>query len=76
MSLMPWLSILVLCYCGYLLIQRKQTHMVLLFTGLVMLVIAILFGVTNFLPKGMKTSGLVWFDIFDLLRPYVFSYDR
>ena len=68
MSLMPWLSILVLCYCGYLLIQRKQTHMVLLFTGLVMLVIAILFGVTNFLPKGMKTSGLVWFDIFDLLR--------
>lgn len=42
--------------------------MTLLLSGLAMLLLAISFGVTNFLPKGVKPSGFVVFDIFDLLR--------
>ena len=67
-ALMPWISIAILCVTGYLLIKKTQTHMVLLLTGLAMLLLAVAFGVTNFLPKGVKPSGFVFFDIFDLLR--------
>lgn len=68
MNFMPWISIAILIYTGYLLIKRSQTHMTLLLSGLAMLLLAISFGVTNFLPKGVKPSGFVVFDIFDLLR--------
>lgn len=36
--------------------------------GLSMIVFAVVCGVTGFLPKGMKSSGLIWFDVIDLLR--------
>ena len=68
MNFMPWISIAILIYTGYLLIKRSQTHMTLLLSGLAMLFLAISFGVTNFLPKDVKPSGFVVFDIFDLLR--------
>lgn len=68
MNFMPWISIAILIYTGYLLIKRSQTHLTLLLSGLAMLLLAISFGVTNFLPKGVKPSGFVLFDIFDLLR--------
>lgn len=53
MNFMPWISIAILIYTGYLLIKRSQTHMTLLLSGLAMLLLAISFGVTNFLPKGV-----------------------
>lgn len=59
MNFMPWISIAILIYTGYLLIKRSQTHMTLLLSGLAMLLLAISFGVTNFLPKGVKPSGFV-----------------
>jgi len=68
MNFMPWISIAILIYTGYLLIKRSQTHMTLLLSGLAMLFLAISFGVTNFLTKDVKPSGFVVFDIFDLLR--------
>lgn len=42
--------------------------MVLLMAGLSMIIFAVVCGVTGFLPKGMKSSGLIWFDVIDLLR--------
>ena len=42
--------------------------MVLLFAGLAMISFAVICGVHGFLPKGVKPSGFVWFDIFELLR--------
>lgn len=54
MNFMPWISIAILIYTGYLLIKRSQTHMTLLLSGLAMLFLAISFGVTNFLPKDVN----------------------
>lgn len=42
--------------------------MVLLFAGLILLVAAVLCGVTDFLPKGVKPSGFSFFDIFSTFK--------
>ncbi len=67
-AMLPWLSILVVIIAGWMLIKRVQTHMTLLFAGLVMILAAIAVGVYGFLPKGVKTTGFVFFDIFALLK--------
>ena len=51
-----------------MIVKRYQTAMVLLMAGLSMIIFAVVCGVTGFLPKGMKSSGLIWFDVIDLLR--------
>ncbi len=53
---------------GYFLIKRYPTHMVLLIAGLAILFITVMCGVTNILPKGAKSTGLIWFDVIDLIR--------
>ena len=68
MFLMPWISIAILIFTGYLLIKRLPTSMTLLLSGFAMILLAIGFGVTDFLPKGVKPSGFVLFNVFDLLR--------
>ncbi|WP_337996785.1 C4-dicarboxylate transporter DcuC [Oleispirillum naphthae] len=68
MALLPYIAIGITGVTGYLLVKRYQTHMVLLLSGLFMVALAVLFGVTNILPGKMPSSGLVWFDIIDLLR--------
>lgn len=65
---MPWFAVIVVIITALMIIKRYQTAMVLLFAGLSMIVFAVLCGVHGFLPKGVKPSGLAWFDIFDLLR--------
>ena len=67
-AIMPWISIVILIATGYFLVKRMQTHMVLLLSGFVLLLIAIAFGVTNFMPKGIKPTGFVGFDLFRLLE--------
>ena len=56
-ALLPWLSILVVIVAGWMLIKRVQTHMTLLFAGLIMILAAIACGVYGFLPKGVKTTA-------------------
>lgn len=68
LMLMPWFALIVTIITGWLIIKRYPTAMVLLFAGLAMFVFAVLCGVNGFLPKGVKPSGFIWFDIFDLLR--------
>ncbi len=68
MNILPWISIAVVIYAACLLLKRVQTHMVLLFSGLVLILLAVAFGITEFLPKGVKHTGFIGFDIFALLR--------
>lgn len=66
--LMPCFALVVISLTGWMIVKRYQTAMVLLMAGLSMIIFAVVCGVTGFLPKGMKSSGLIWFDVIDLLR--------
>lgn len=66
--LMPCFPLVVIGLTGWMIVKRYQTAMVLLMAGLSMIIFAVVCGVTGFLPKGMKSSGLIWFDVIDLLR--------
>ena len=66
--LMPCFALVVIGLTGWMIVKCYQTAMVLLMAGLSMIIFAVICGVTGFLPKGMKSSGLIWFDVIDLLR--------
>ena len=66
--LMPCFALVVIGLTGWMIVKRYQTAMVLLMAGLSMIIFAVICGVTGFLPKWMKSSGLIWFDVIDLLR--------
>ncbi|MCG5030702.1 C4-dicarboxylate transporter DcuC [Mesosutterella sp. OilRF-GAM-744-9] len=66
--LASFLAVLVTIATGWLVIKRYPTVIVLLGSGLIMIAIAILFGADHILPKGAKSTGLVWFDLVDLIR--------
>lgn len=68
MSFLPWIGIVVIVLTSVLLLRRVQTNMLLLFSGLLMIFIAVGFGVTDFLPKGAKSTGFIGFDVFELMR--------
>ena len=62
------LAILITIGTGWMVVKRYPTHIVLFAAGLIMTCIAILSGVENVLPKGAKSTGLVWFDMVELIR--------
>ena len=63
-AFLPWVAVIVTIIAGWALLKRYQTHLVLLFAGLVILVCVALVGDASFLPKGVKPSGFWLFDIF------------
>ena len=67
-TLMPWIAVAVTIVAGWALIKRYQTHMVLLFAGLVLLLCAAGLTDASFLPKGVKPSGFFLFDNFNTLK--------
>ncbi len=62
------LAIIVIVVAGYMVIKRYPTFTVLLLAGLIMISIAILCGNHDILPKNAKSTGLIWFDMIDLIR--------
>ena len=66
-TLLALIAVVVTVIAGWGLIKRYQTHMVLLFAGLAILICVALAGV-GFLPKGVKPSGFWLFDIFATLK--------
>jgi len=66
-TLLALIAVVVTAIAGWGLIKRYQTHMVLLFAGLAILICVALAGV-GFLPKGVKPSGFWLFDIFATLK--------
>lgn len=69
-ALLPWIAVIVVILTGWLIFKRYQTAMVLLLGGMILISIAIFSGVTDYLPKGVKASGFVGFDLFDILRKF------
>ena len=63
-ALLPWIAVAVTVVAGWALVKRFQTHLVLLFAGLAILICVALMGDASFLPKGVKPSGFWLFDIF------------
>lgn len=68
MAILPYVGIAVTLGAGYLLVKRYNTVMVLLFAGIVMLLLAKALGLETFLPKTVKPSGFVLFDLFKLFQ--------
>ncbi len=62
------LAVLVIVVAGWMVIKRYPTVIVLFAAGLVMIAIAIIFGAEHILPKNAKSTGLIWFDMVDLIR--------
>lgn len=62
------LAIVIIVVAGWMMIRKYPAQIVLFASGLAMVAIAILCGVDNVLPKGAKSTGLVWFDMVDLMR--------
>jgi DcuC family C4-dicarboxylate transporter len=58
---------LVTIIAGWLLIKRYQTQMVLLVAGLIIIYVAVFFGVDSILPKGVKSTGFIGFDPIELI---------
>ncbi len=67
-AILPWVALIITIIAGWAIVKRYSTAMVLLFAGLAMLLFAVCLGVHGFLPKGVKPSGFVLFDIFNLLK--------
>ncbi len=65
--ILPIIAVVVTVIAGYALIKRFSTPMVLLFAGLVLLLCVAVTANPNFLPKGVKPTGFVLFDIFATL---------
>ena len=64
---LPILGVGVTILAGWAMIRRYQTHIVLLFSGLVLVAAAAFLAGVDILPKGVKSSGFAGFDIFNLL---------
>lgn len=65
---MPYLAILITIGTGWAIVKRYNAHMVLLFSGLILISLSVMGGVSALLPGGTKSTGFVLFDIFELLR--------
>ena len=59
--------VVVTILAGWAMIRRYQTHIVLLFSGLILVAAAAFLAGVDILPKGVKPSGFAGFDIFNLL---------
>lgn len=59
---------MVVILTGYGVYKKYHVNIVLLLAGLVLNLLAVAGGVGNILPKGTTSTGLEWFDIFELFR--------
>lgn len=63
----PWLGIAVLILAGYAIVKKYQVNMVLLLGGLALNILAIVGGAEIF-PAKFGSTGVVGFDLVELLR--------
>lgn len=63
----PWLGIAVLILAGYAIVKKYQVNMVLLLGGLALNILAIVGGAEIF-PAKFSSTGVVGFDLVELLR--------
>ncbi|WP_443743537.1 C4-dicarboxylate transporter DcuC [Sutterella sp.] len=63
----PWIGIAVLVLCGWAIVKKYQVNMVLLLGGLLLNALA-LWGGADIFPKKFNATGLLGFDLVELLR--------
>lgn len=67
-ALTLWLSALIVVLTGWAIVKKYQVNMVLFIAGLALMLLAIMNGSTNFLPKNASPTGLLGFDLFELFE--------
>ncbi len=67
-TLSLWLSGFIILATGWAIVKKYQVNMVLFLAGLLLNILAILNGASDFLPKNASPTGLVEFDLFELFR--------
>ena len=67
-TILPYLAIVVVILTGWGIYKKLKVTTLLLFSGLVLNLLAVLAGVNHILPKNAHTTGLIYFDLFEQLR--------
>lgn len=67
-TILPYLAIIVVILTGWGIYKKLKVTTLLLFSGLVLNLLAVLAGVDHILPKNAHTTGFIYFDLFEQLR--------
>jgi DcuC family C4-dicarboxylate transporter len=67
-AVLPYIAIAVVFLTCWGIYKKLNVNIVLLFAGLALNLLAVIGGVDNILPRGGKTTGFIYFDIFESLR--------
>lgn len=63
----PWIGIAVLILCGWAIVKKYQVNMVLFLGGLLLNLLAF-YGGANIFPAKFNATGILGFDLVELLR--------
>lgn len=67
-AILPYLAIIVVLLTGYGIYKKLQVTTLLLFSGLVLNLLAVLAGVDHILLRNAASTGFIYFDLFEQLR--------
>ena len=67
-SFLPWFAVLATFFVGYMIVKRYPATVVLFIAGAAMITFALICGVGGVYPKGVKPTGSMLFDIFEIFR--------
>ncbi|HBC69316.1 MAG TPA: transporter [Sutterella sp.] len=67
-TILPYIAIAVVLVTCWGIYKKLNVNIVLLFAGIALNLLAVIGGVDNILPRGGKTTGFIYFDIFEALR--------
>ncbi|PSW22315.1 C4-dicarboxylate ABC transporter [Photobacterium sanctipauli] len=66
--MVPLLSLPIIFGAGYLIVKKYNTQAALFGAGLLMILIGVISGNTEFLPSGTSSSGAIVFDFFLVIK--------
>ncbi len=66
--IVPLLSLPIIFGAGYLIVKKYNTQAALFGAGLLMILIGVISGNTEFLPSGTSSSGAIVFDFFLVIK--------
>ncbi|KQA99385.1 C4-dicarboxylate ABC transporter [Vibrio metoecus] len=66
--MITYLAIPIIFLVGYFIIKKYNTQAVLLLAGLFMIMLGVINGDADFMPKGSKTTGSVMVDFFEVIH--------
>ncbi|QEK13036.1 C4-dicarboxylate ABC transporter [Crassaminicella thermophila] len=61
------LAVIITLFVGRLVLREYKPQAVLMFGGIILMVLAVVFKLGGILPED-KSTGLVWFDIFEFMK--------